>query len=124
LAAGGAVSEKLLEVLRKEDELQLTVKGRISGREVPRPVWFVLRRHEVLFLPVKGSSSQWYMNSLKNPQVSIAIGGQTYTGNAESMKEKGAVSEVVELFKSRYGAGDIKKYYSKLDVATRLSLSQ
>ncbi len=118
------MSEKLLEVLGKEDELQLTVKGRISGKEVSRPVWFVFRRHELLFLPVKGSSSQWYMNSLKNPQVSIAIGGQTYTGNAESMKEKGAVSEVVELFKRKYGAGDIKKYYSKLDVATRLSLSQ
>ena len=118
------MSEKLLEVLRKGDELQLSVKGRISGKEVSRPVWFVLRKHELLFLPVKGSASQWYRNSLKNPQVSITIGGETYAGNAESMKEKGAVSEVVELFKRKYGAGDIKKYYSKLDVATRLSLSQ
>jgi len=84
----------------------------------------VVRRHELLFLPVKGSASQWYRNSLKNPQVSITIGGQTYMGNAESMKGKGAVSEVVELFKRKYGAGDIKKYYSKLDAAMRLLLVQ
>ncbi|SRR5712692_3702562 len=118
------MSEKLLEVLGKGDELQLTVKGRISGKKVSRPVWFVLRRHDLLFLPVKGSSSQWYRNSLKNPQVMIAIGGRTYTGNAESIKEKEAVSEVVELFKNKYGAGDIKKYYSKLDAAMRLLLVQ
>ncbi len=118
------MSEKLFEVLRKEDELQLTVKGGISGKEVSRPVWFVLRKRELLFLPVKGSASQWYRNSLKNPQISIAIGGQTYTGNAESINAKGNVSQVVELFKSKYGAEDIKKYYSNLDVATRLSLSQ
>ena len=83
-----------------------------------------MRRHDLLFLPVKGSSSQWYRNSLKNPQVMIAIGGRTYTGNAESIKEKEAVSEVVELFKNKYGAGDIKKYYSKLDAAMRLLLVQ
>ena len=32
-------------------------------------------------------------------------------------KEGVAVESVVEKFRDKYGAGDVKKYYSKVDVA-------
>jgi hypothetical protein len=54
------VSETLLGELKRKDEIQLSVKGRKSGKEIPRPVWFVLTGKELMLLPVKGSSTQWY----------------------------------------------------------------
>ena len=117
------VPDKLLAALKGADELQLAVKGRKSGRDIPRPVWFALRRNEVLFLPVTGSQSQWYKNILKNPLVRISVASQTYGGRLETVTGKSEVSEVVELFRKKYGVGDVKKYYSRLDVAARLPLA-
>src|SRR5712692_6147604 len=117
------VTNKLIAALEGEKELQLTVKGRRSGKDIPRPVWFVVRENEVLFLPVRGSQSQWYKNVVKNPQVKIGVAGQTYGGRVETITGKGAVPEVVERFRKKYGAEDIKKYYSRLDVAARLPLA-
>ena len=116
------VPEKLLAALKGAEEVQLAVKGRKSGKDIPRPVWFVLRRNEVLLLPVTGSRSQWYKNILKNPRVRISVAGQTYGGSLETVTEKREVSEVVELFRKKYGVGDVKRYYSRLDVAARLPL--
>jgi hypothetical protein len=117
------VSEKLLVELKKKDELQFSVKGRRSGKEIPRPVWFVLQGNELLLLPVKGSSTQWYKNILKDPWAKITMAGLTYTGKARPIKDKKGVSEVVELFRKKHGVGDVKKYYAKLDVAARVPLS-
>ncbi len=117
------VTNTLIATLKGEQELQLTVKGRRTGRDIPRPVWFVLRDKDILFLPVKGSQSQWYRNIVQNPQVRIGVAGQTYGGRLETVTGKKGVSEVVELFKKKYGTGNIKRYYSRLDVATRLPLA-
>ncbi len=117
------VSKSLLEEMRKKDELQLSVRGRKSGREIPRPVWFVLKEKELLLLPVKGSSTQWYKNILKDPWAKISSAGQTYTGKTQPITSKKDVSEVVELFRKKHGAGEVKKYYPKPDVAARLPLT-
>ena len=117
------VPDKLLEALKGAEEMQLAVKGRKSGKDIPRPVWFALRRNEVLFLPDAGSQTQWYKNILKDPRVRISVASQTYGGRLETMTEKSEVSEIVELFRKKYGMGDVKQYYSRLDVAARLPLS-
>ncbi len=116
-------TNKLVAALKSAEELQLVVKGRRSGKDIPRPVWFALRNNEVLFLPVTGSQTQWYKNILKNPGVRISVASQTYGGRLETITEKREVSEIVELFGKKYGAGDIKKYYPRLDVAARLPLA-
>ena len=117
------VSEKLLAELKEKDELQFSVKGRRSGKEIPRPVWFVLEDKELLLLPVKGSSTQWYRNILKDPWAKINLAGQTYIGKTHPIKDKKGVSEVVELFRKKHGVGNVKKYYSRLDLAARLPLT-
>jgi hypothetical protein len=35
-----------------------------------------------------------------------------------------AVKSVIEKFREKYGAGDVKKYYSKFDVAVRVELAK
>ncbi len=118
------VPDKLIAALKGAEELQLAVKGRRSGKDIPRPVWFVLRRNEVLFLPVRGSQTQWYKNILENPLVRISVASQTYGGRLETITEKREVSEIVELFRKKYGAGDVKKYYPRIDVAARLPVAR
>jgi len=40
-------------------EITLSVKGRKSGKDIPRPVWFVHEGNTVYLLPNHGSDTNW-----------------------------------------------------------------
>jgi hypothetical protein len=70
-------------------QIKISVIGRKSGRTISIPVWFVLE------------------------------GGRLYLAEfrAVPVTDGKTVKSVVAKFKEKYGAGDVKKYYSKFDVA-------
>jgi len=109
--------ETLKSRLSRASEIELTVTGRKSGRLVTIPVWFVLEEEKLYLVPVSGSDTQWYKNVLKNPSIQVEAGGQKAELKAAAITDAKNVSPVVDKFREKYGAGDIKKYYSKLDVA-------
>jgi len=115
-------SSRLLDALKKGREIQLIVKGRVTGNESSRPVWYALKDHQLLLLPVTGIKTQWYKNIVKNPQVKITISAESYTGLANPIKDQQGISEVIELFKAKYGTGEVNKYYPRLDAASRVDL--
>ena len=103
--------------LSRSSEITITVTGRKSGRAISIPVWFVLEGDKLYLLPVQGSDTQWYKNVLKNPAIRIEAGGAKAEVQAVLVKDATEVKSVVEKFREKYGATDVKKYYSKLDVA-------
>ncbi len=80
------------------------------------PIWFVWNDDKLYLLPVKGSDTQWYKNVLSNPLMQIEAGGARGKFQATPLTDKTDVSPVIERFRAKY-AGDVKKYYSKFDVA-------
>jgi deazaflavin-dependent oxidoreductase (nitroreductase family) len=103
--------------LSKSREINITVTGRKSGRSISIPIWFVFDEDKLYLLPVKGSDTQWYNNVLKNPSIRIDARGAEAELKAVPITDAKQVSSVVGNFRAKYGAGDVKKYYSKLDVA-------
>jgi deazaflavin-dependent oxidoreductase (nitroreductase family) len=93
------------------------VTGRKSGRAISVPVWFVADDDKLYLLPVQGSDTQWYKNVLKDPSIRINARGVEAEFNAIPITDVTQVSSVVEKFRAKYGANDVKKYYSKFDVA-------
>jgi hypothetical protein len=61
---------------------------------------------------------------LKNPKIQIDARGAEAELRAEQITESKLVESVVEKFREKYGAGDVKKYYSKFDVAVVLKLME
>jgi|SRR5208282_82460 len=110
-------NDSLIDRLSRYSELNITVTGRKSARAISYPVWFVLDGDKLYLLPVKGSDTQWYKNVLKNPALRIEARGAEAELKVVPITEAKQVSSVVEKFRDKYGAGDVKKYYSKLDVA-------
>ena len=115
--------EGLRERLGRYREMELGVIGRKSGKEISRPVWFVLEGNKLYLLPVNGSETQWYKNVLKNPRVRVAARNEEAEFRAELLKDKNAVERIVEKFREKYGKGDVKKYYSKFDVAAVVDIA-
>ena len=103
--------------LSRSREINLTVTGRKSGRDISNPVWFVFEKDKLYLLPVKGSDTQWYKNVLKRPSIRVDARGAEGELKVVPIADAKEVSSVVEKFRAKYGAGDVKKYYSKFDVA-------
>jgi len=111
------LNEMLLERLSRCRQIKIIVIGRKSGKEISVPVWFVLEGTELRLLPVQGSETQWYKNVRKNPRIRIDARGEAAEFRAAPVTDSNAVQSVVEKFREKYGAGDVKKYYSRFDVA-------
>jgi deazaflavin-dependent oxidoreductase (nitroreductase family) len=112
-----AKNDALRDRLSRFREINLTVTGRKSGRAISIPVWFVLEGDKLYLLPVQGSDTQWYKNVLKNPSIRIDAGGAKAELKVVPITDRKQVSSVVEKFRAKHGANDVKKYYSKFDVA-------
>jgi deazaflavin-dependent oxidoreductase (nitroreductase family) len=118
-----ARNETLKDRLSRYREIHITVTGRKSGRAITIPVWFVVDGEKIYLLPVQGSDTQWYKNVLKKPSLRIDARGAEAEFKVVPITEAKQVSSVVEKFRAKYGAGDVKKYYSKFDVAVAAPMS-
>ena len=115
-------NQNLRDHLSRYRQIKLSVTGRNSGKTITNPVWFVAEGGKLYLLPVHGSDTQWYRNVLKNPKIHVDSRGAEAELRAEPITKANAVKWVIEKFREKYGAGDVTKYYSKLDVAVETSL--
>jgi len=117
--------DSLKDRLARYRQITINVIGRKSGRNISVPVWFVLEDCTTLWLlPVQGSDTQWYKNVLHNPEIGISARGKEGSFQAMPTTEPAVVKHVVEAFRAKYGAEDVKRYYSKFDLAVRVDLQQ
>ena len=108
---------KLKDHLTRYREINLTVTGRKSGKTISHPVWFVAKGNTLYLLPVQGSDTQWYQNVLKNPSIEVEARDAKGKFKAVPATDAATVKSIIEKFREKYGAADVKKYYSKFDAA-------
>lgn len=116
------VDREFLDALNSTVEIELSVKGRRSGRNTSRPVWFVLEGRELYLLPVAGSETEWYRNVLAHPEITISVKGKKLTAQAKPLKDPARIAEVVDRFRRKHGAHDVQELYSKFDAAVAVSV--
>jgi len=116
-------NDSLKDRLSRTREINITVTGRKSGRAISIPVWFVSEDNKLYLLPVSGSDTQWYKNVLKKPSIQIEAGGAKAERKVAPITDPKQVTSVVEKFRATYGPSDVKKYYSKFDVAVLADLA-
>jgi deazaflavin-dependent oxidoreductase (nitroreductase family) len=116
------VKNGLKDRLTRYRQIKISVNGRKSGKTIPIPVWFVAEDDTLYLLPVRGSDTQWYKNVLQNPQIRIDARGVEAQFQAVPTTEAKAVKSVIEKFREKYGASDVKKYYSKFDAAVMVEV--
>jgi hypothetical protein len=112
--------------LDRASEIRLSVKGRKSGRDIPRPVNFVHEENTMYLLPVQGSDTNWYKNLLVDSTLKISVNGEEeeeeISVRGKPITDSSRVDDVVRKFKSKYSEAVVKKYYPKTDVAVEVPL--
>lgn len=112
----------LHQKLKIASEITLSVKGIKSGKDISRPVWFVNEGNILYLLPVQGSDTNWYKNFLVDPTLKISVDGVEISERGNQITDSKRVDDIVRKFRSKYGEGDVKKYYPKTDVAVEVPL--
>lgn len=72
-------------------------------------------------IPVQGSDTNWYKNLLVNP-TKISVNGVETPTRGKLIEDSIRVNDIVKKFKSKYDEGEVKKYYTKFDVAVEVML--
>ncbi len=116
-------ADDLKKRLARTRQIKISVTGRKSGATITLPVWFVLEADKLYLLPVYGSETQWFKNLEKKRFLVIATGDWQANFKPTVLRDPKAVKAVVEKFRAKYGAADVKKYYQKFDAAVRVGLS-
>lgn len=116
-------NEELKGVLEASREIELTVTGRTSGREISSPLWFVEEGEKLYLVPVSGSDADWYKNVLKTPTIRLAAGGAQLSAIATPISDAAKIDQILDKFRAKYGARDVDAYYPKRDVELEVPLA-
>lgn len=87
--------------------ITLSVKGRKSGRDVPRPVLFMHEGNTLYLLPVQGSDTNWYKNMLVDPTLKISVNGVEIPANPWSRLGSVGCNTLVYVIQTFGGFGVI-----------------
>jgi deazaflavin-dependent oxidoreductase (nitroreductase family) len=101
------------EGLAGEDYCYLTTTGRVSGEPREIEIWFALDGPTLYMLSGGHDRSNWVRNLLREPAVTVRIGGVTRPGRARVVEEPGEDERARQLlfdkYSSRYG-GDLDNW--------------
>ncbi|MFG3689330.1 nitroreductase/quinone reductase family protein [Micromonospora sp. NPDC047740] len=118
----GIVANAIRDALQGVREVEITVTGRKTGRQISHPVWFVQEEDSVFLVPVTGSNSDWYKNVRRTPMIQIAANGTALSSSATPITDADRVDHVVAMFRDKYGADQFEAYYPNHDVAVQVPL--
>lgn len=80
---------------------RLTHYGRKSGRPYEVTIWFLVDG-ETIYLSTMNRKRQWTRNVQRNPNVRLAVGGESFEGRVSLLTEPDEIARVVELLKAKY----------------------
>jgi deazaflavin-dependent oxidoreductase (nitroreductase family) len=116
--------QELVSALDSNQEIQIIVTGRKSGQEISLPVWFARDGGRMYLVPVTGTDSNWFKNVLKEPAVRVIAGSAQLVARVTPVTDPARVSEILDMFRAKYGARDVAAYYPKPNVAVEVPLSR
>jgi hypothetical protein len=114
---------ELKDALQDANEIEITVTGRKSGREITLPIWFVEDRERLLLLPIHGTDTGWYRNAVKTPEIKLAAGGAELRTTAKPIEDPAGVADVVQKFGEKFGADRVEEYYPNENAALEVPLN-
>ena len=101
-----------LETLKKASYLELTTRGRKSGKPRTVELSYAVRGDEILCLAGQGGGVQWYLNLMSDPDISVRVGTTHLRAKAVPVSEpETLVREILELFRKKYGASYVRTWY-------------
>jgi deazaflavin-dependent oxidoreductase (nitroreductase family) len=92
---------QLLSQLAKEDYCYLTTIGRVSGKPHEIEIWFGVKDASI-YLMAGNHRSDWVLNLLKDPHVTVLIGSRYFNGTARIVSDEQEQMSVRYILAEKY----------------------
>ncbi len=106
LSVSGHAQEHSLQAalaqVAHESTLEITTRGRKSGKPRTKPIWFVYDQGALYIQSGREGKTDWYRNLQKDPQMQLKIGQLVLTGKAQFVTDAPETGRVHDLFRSKY----------------------
>jgi deazaflavin-dependent oxidoreductase (nitroreductase family) len=96
--------------VKNQSTIELTTKGRKTGKDHMRPIWFVVEDGKVLVQAGKGGKTDWYQNLQKTPAATMRSGDYTFRVRAAPIKDSKRVEDIHQLFLKKYTRARLLSY--------------
>ena len=123
-----ALADRLAAVSSRST-CRLTHRGRKSGNPYEVTIWFLVDG-ETVYLATANASRQWVRNVQANPSISWGVGGETFTGTSERVRDATEERHVMDLVAAKYwylwplvGLARLLGYDPKPDASFRVRLA-
>lgn len=91
-----------LQSLDRESLVQLTVRGRKTGKPYTVKIWFAVGNDKIYVTSGRGTDASWIKNLRKTPQIELQIGGTSLQGTAVWREGPEVRTEIFPLFYRKY----------------------
>ena len=102
-----------LQVLNRERLVDLTVRGRKSGKPHTVKVWFAAGNGKIYVTSARGMDADWVKNLRKNPDATLQIGATSLRGTAVWREDAGVRTDVLPLFLRKYFLAKVFKWIGR-----------
>ena len=110
--------------LEKRRTVQLTTRGRKTGRPRTVTVWFVTVDPTSIFVQHVGRKpAQWYGNLLQNPTVQIDFGDGPTAAHAAPITDAARVQKILRLIRKKYLLAWVFQLLGRRDQAVAAQLT-
>src|SRR2546429_6937338 len=99
--------QQFIKALDARSEVELTVTGRTSGRDISLPVWFVREGDTLYLVPVNGSDSDWYKNAQRRPTIRLSQANVELSARATPVTDPATVAQILDKVRAKYGSDDV-----------------
>lgn len=99
-----------LSTLDRASLVQLTVRGRKTGKPYTVPVWFAVSNGKIYVTSGRGTKASWIKNLRANPHAELRIGTTSLRGTAAWRDDPGVATEILPLFYRKYLLARVLKW--------------
>lgn len=85
-----------LSHFEKEAYCYLTTRGRVTGKPHEIEIWFVVYEETIYIMSGNRDKSDWVKNLLKEPNVTLRIGTETFAAVASPLQDK-SLEDIVRM---------------------------
>jgi deazaflavin-dependent oxidoreductase (nitroreductase family) len=99
-----------LQALDRASLVQLTVRGRKTGKPYIVKIWFAVGNGKIYVTSGRGADASWIKNLQKNPEVALQIGTTSLRGTAVWREDPEVRAEIFPLFYRKYFLAKVFKW--------------
>jgi len=88
--------------LDRSEVCHLTTTGRVTGRAHRIEIWFAHRQGTLYVLSGGGGRADWVLNLLRNPRVTVQVGGRDRRGEGRVVRDPSEQALARDLLYHKY----------------------